>query len=175
LYKFSVRRTGRVRLGGYRPSIRPTAILNCDGGVDAGEMDGEIRDDEAVILFDGVCNLCSGFVQFVVPRDAEGKYRFASLQSDVGQALLAEHDLASDELDSVVLIEDGGSYVKSSAIIRIATGLGGRYRLLSPFRYVPRAVRDRVYDFVADNRYRWFGKKDRCMMPSGDVESRFIE
>jgi len=138
-------------------------------------MDGDIPDDEAVILFDGVCNLCSGFVQFVVPRDAEGKYRFASLQSDVGQALLAEHDLASDDLDSVVLIEDGESYVKSSAIIEIASGLGGRYRLLSPFRYVPKSVRDRVYDFVADNRYRWFGKKDRCMMPTGDVESRFIE
>jgi len=170
-----VRRPGRLRLGGYRPSIRPTAILNCGGGVRPDVMDGEIPDDEAVILFDGVCNLCSGFVQFVYPRDAAGKYRFASLQSDVGQALLAEHDLASDELDSVVLIEDGESHVKSSAIIRIAAGLGGRYRLLSPFRYVPKPVRDRIYDFVADNRYRWFGKKDRCMMPSGDVESRFLE
>ncbi|QKY18264.1 thiol-disulfide oxidoreductase DCC family protein [Halorubrum sp. CBA1229] len=132
-------------------------------------------DDESVILFDGVCNLCSGFVQFVLPRDEEGKYRFASLQSDAGQALLAEHDLPSDELESVVLIEDGESYVKSSAIIQIATGLGGAYRLLSPFRYLPRSVRDRIYDFVADNRYRWFGKKDQCMMPSGDVESRFLE
>ncbi|EMA59792.1 thiol-disulfide oxidoreductase DCC family protein [Halorubrum kocurii] len=138
-------------------------------------MPTEPPDDESIILFDGVCNLCSGFVQFVLPRDEEGKYRFASLQSDAGQALLAEHDLPSDELESVVLIEDGESYVKSSAIIQIAAGLGGAYRLLSPFRYVPRSVRDRVYDFVADNRYRWFGKKDRCMMPSGDVESRFLE
>ncbi len=138
-------------------------------------MPTEIPDDDAVILFDGVCNLCSGFVQFVLPRDAEGKYRFASLQSDVGQRLLAEHDLPSDELESVVLIEDGESYVKSSAIIQIAAGLGGVYRLLSPFRYVPRSVRDRIYDFVADHRYRWFGKKDRCMIPSGDVQSRFLE
>ena len=138
-------------------------------------MPTEPPDDESIILFDGVCNLCSGFVQFVLPRDEEGKYRFASLQSDAGQALLAEHDLPSDELDSVVLIEDGESYVKSSAIIQIAAGLGGAYRLLSPFRYLPRSARDRVYDFVADNRYRWFGKKDRCMMPSGDVESRFLE
>jgi predicted DCC family thiol-disulfide oxidoreductase YuxK len=138
-------------------------------------MHTEIPDDGAVILFDGVCNLCSGFVQFVLPRDAEGKYRFASLQSDVGQALLTEHDLPRDDLESVVLIEDGESYVKSSAIIRIATGLGGGYRLLSPFRYVPRSIRDRVYDFVADHRYQWFGKKDRCMVPSGDVQSRFLE
>ncbi|OYR41314.1 thiol-disulfide oxidoreductase DCC [Halorubrum sp. Ib24] len=138
-------------------------------------MDAETAEADAIVLFDGVCNLCSGFVQFILPRDDEGKYRFASLQSDVGQALLAEHDLPRDELDSVVLIEDGESYVKSAAILRIATGLGGFYRLLSPFRYLPRSVRDRLYDFVADHRYRWFGKKDRCMMPSEDVQSRFLE
>jgi len=138
-------------------------------------MGEDIPDDAAVVLFDGVCNLCSGFVQFVYPRDPEGKYRFASLQSEVGQALLAEHDLPTDELESIVLIEGGESYVKSAAVIQIATGLGGRYRLFSPFRHVPASVRDRVYDFVADHRYRWFGKKDRCMLPSGDVESRFLE
>ena len=138
-------------------------------------MPTEIPDDEAVILFDGVCNLCSGFVQFVLPRDPEGKYRFASLQSDVGQSLLAEHGLPSEELESVVLIEDGESYVKSAAVIRIAAGLGGGYRLLSPLRYLPRAVRDRIYDFVADHRYRWFGKKDQCMMPPEGVESRFLD
>jgi predicted DCC family thiol-disulfide oxidoreductase YuxK len=138
-------------------------------------MSTEPPADGGVILFDGVCNLCSGFVQFVVPRDTAGKYRFASLQSDIGRELLAEHDLPTDELESVVLIEDGESYRKSAAIIRITAGLGGAYRLLSPFRYVPRAVRDRVYDFVADNRYRWFGKKDQCLMPSGDMESRFLE
>ena len=138
-------------------------------------MPTESPDDESTVLFDGVCNLCSGFVQFVLPRDEAGKYRFASLQSDAGQALLAEHDLPRDDLESVVLIEDGESHVKSAAIIRIATGLGGAYRLLSPFRYVPRSLRDRIYDFVADHRYRWFGKKDRCMMPSEDVESRFLE
>ena len=138
-------------------------------------MDEDIPDDAAVVLFDGVCNLCNGFVQFVLPRDPEGKYRFASLQSDVGRELLADHDLPTDELESIVLIEDGEAYVKSAAVIRIATGLGGAYRLLAPFRHVPRSVRDRVYDFVADNRYRWFGRKDRCMMPSGDAESRFLE
>ena len=138
-------------------------------------MDEDTPDDAAVVLFDGVCNLCNGFVQFVLPRDPEGNYRFASLQSDVGQSLLAEHDLPTDELESIVLIEDGEAYVKSAAVIRIATGLGGAYRLLAPFRHVPAALRDRVYDFVADHRYQWFGRKDRCMMPSGDTESRFLE
>jgi len=128
-----------------------------------------------IILFDGVCNLCSGFVQFIVPRDPEEKFRFASLQSDIGKELLAEHDLPTDELESIVLIEGDESYVKSSAVIRIATLLGGIYAFLRPFRFLPRFLRDWVYDFVADHRYKWFGKKDQCMIPDGDVQSRFVE
>ncbi|WP_256393796.1 thiol-disulfide oxidoreductase DCC family protein [Natronoarchaeum rubrum] len=138
-------------------------------------MSTELPEDEPIILFDGVCNLCSGFVQFVVPRDPEGRFRFASLQSDVGKELLAEHGLPTDELESIVLIEGDESYVKSAAVIRIATLLGGVYALLRPFQFLPRFVRDRVYDFVADHRYEWFGKKDRCMVPDGDVQARFIE
>jgi len=132
-------------------------------------------EDGPIILFDGVCNLCSGFVQFVVPRDPEGKFRFASLQSDIGTELLAEHDLPTDELESIVLIEGDESYVKSSAVIRIATLLGGIYALLWPFQFLPRFIRDRVYDFVANNRYKWFGQKDRCMMPTEDISGRFLE
>ncbi len=138
-------------------------------------MSTETSGDGPIILFDGVCNLCSGFVKFVVPRDPEGKFRFASLQSDIGTALLAKHDLPTDELESIVLIEGDESYVKSSAVIRIATLLGGIYALLWPFQFLPRFVRDRVYDFVADHRYEWFGKKDQCMIPDGDVQSRFVE
>jgi len=138
-------------------------------------MSTETPEDGPIILFDGVCNLCSGFVQFVVPRDPGGTFRFASLQSDVGKELLGEHDLPTDELESIVLIEGEESYVKSSAVIRIATLLGGVYALLWPFQFLPRFVRDRAYDFVADNRYRWFGKKDQCMIPDGDVQSRFVE
>ncbi|WP_226481540.1 thiol-disulfide oxidoreductase DCC family protein [Natrinema amylolyticum] len=133
--------------------------------------------DGPIILFDGVCNLCSGFVQFVLPRDTEGQFRFASLQSDVGNELLAEHGLPTDELESVVLIEGEDCYVKSAAVIRIAERLGGVYRLLGPFRFLPRRLRDGVYDFVADRRYRWFGKKDQCAMPPADVDvsARFLE
>src|SRR6056297_1780481 len=109
-------------------------------------MSTELPEDEPIILFDGVCNLCSGFVQFVVPRDPEGRFRFASLQSDVGKELLAEHGLPTDELESVVLIEGDDSYVKSSAVIRIARRLGGIYTLFGPFRFVPKAIRDRAYD-----------------------------
>ncbi|WP_312912053.1 thiol-disulfide oxidoreductase DCC family protein [Natronosalvus caseinilyticus] len=137
--------------------------------------DLEVPADAPILLFDGICNLCNGFVQFVVPRDTDEQFYFASIQSDVGKALCAEHGLPTDELESVVLIEGEDSYVKSGAIIRTASHLGGIYALLSPFRFVPRPVRDWAYDFVANRRYRWFGKKEQCMMPTGDVQSRFLE
>ena len=138
-------------------------------------MSETIVEDGPVVLFDGVCNLCSGFVQWIMPRDPEGRYRFASLQSDVGTELLADHGLPTDELETVVLLEDDEAYVKSAAVLRIATSLGGVYHLLRPFKYLPRRLRDWGYDFVAARRYRWFGQKDQCVLPEGDVEGRFLE
>ena len=138
-------------------------------------MSAEFPDDAPIVLFDGVCNLCNGFVQFIAPRDSEGTFYFASLQSDVGHALLTEHDLPTDELESIVLVVGEDHFVKSGAVIEIARRLGGIYALASPFRFVPRLIRDRVYDFVADRRYRWFGKKDRCTIPEGNVQARFLE
>ncbi|MFC6719521.1 thiol-disulfide oxidoreductase DCC family protein [Natrialbaceae archaeon GCM10025810] len=142
-------------------------------------MRDEIPDGAPIVLFDGVCNLCNGFVQFIVPRDSAGTIHFASLQSDAGKRLLADHGLPTDELESIVLIEGDDCYVKSAAVARIATHLGGVYRLLGGLRFLPRPIRDRAYDFVAARRYRWFGKKDRCAMPTDDafrdVQSRFLE
>ncbi|MFC4543279.1 thiol-disulfide oxidoreductase DCC family protein [Halosolutus amylolyticus] len=138
-------------------------------------MGDEIPDEDPIVLFDGVCNLCNGFVQFLVPRDTEEQFYFASLQSEVGTQLLADHGLPTDELESIVLIEGDDCYVKSDAVIRIATILGGIYALLAPFRVVPRSIRDGLYDFVAANRYRMFGKKEQCLMPTGDVQERFLE
>lgn len=129
-----------------------------------------------VVLFDGVCNLCAGSVRFVIERDPEGVFRFAPLQSAVGERLLAEAGLDEDHdtLDSIVLVEDDEVYTKSDAVIRVAARLGGPYRLLSPARYLPKRARDAVYDFVAANRYDWFGKRDRCLMPTPELESRFL-
>jgi len=138
-------------------------------------MSSEIPDEHPIVLFDGVCNLCNGFVQFIVPRDPDGKIHFASLQSDIGQELLAAHGLPTDTLESIVLIEGDDCYVKSGAVARIAAHLGGVYALAASLRYLPRPVRDRAYDFVAARRYRWFGQKDQCLMPTGDVRSRFLE
>jgi len=138
-------------------------------------MTGDASTEHPVVLFDGVCNLCAGTVQFLIRRDPEGLFRFAPLQSEAAEALLADHGLDDHDLDSIVLIEGDDVYVKSDAAIRIATHLGGVYRLLWPFRFLPRRLRDWAYDVVAERRYGWFGKRDQCMVPTGDLESRFIE
>ncbi len=138
-------------------------------------MSEDIPAGHPIVLFDGVCNLCTGFVQFLIPRDPEGQFKFASLQSAVGEQLLTEHGLDTEQLDSIVLVDGDDVYVKSSAVIRIASRLGGVYTLARPLRFLPRVLRDWGYDFVAANRYRVFGKKDQCMMPTEDIQSRFLE
>jgi len=132
-------------------------------------------DEHPILLFDGVCNLCNGSIQFIIPRDPGGKLRFAPLQSELGTQVREATGLSTDDLETVVLVDDGMAYTKSDAAIRVAEHLGGMYRLLSLGRLVPRGVRDRIYDFVAANRYDWFGRKDQCMLPDDDVSDRFIE
>ena len=127
-----------------------------------------------VLLFDGVCNLCMGSVQFVIRRDPEGVFRFAPLQSSVAEELLEDTDVDPEALDSVVLVDEGEAYEKSDAVLRAAGHLGGVYRALVPFRYVPRRLRDAIYDFVAARRYDWFGKQEQCMMPTPEIRSRFL-
>lgn len=131
-------------------------------------------DGHAVVLFDGVCNLCNASVRFIVRRDAGGYFRFASLQSDVGRALLEEHGLPRDEMASVVLVEGGRAHTRSDAALRVARRLSGAWPLLSAFRVLPRFVRDGVYGWIAANRYRWFGRRDACELPSPELRDRFL-
>jgi predicted DCC family thiol-disulfide oxidoreductase YuxK len=134
-----------------------------------------VLDEGPVLFFDGVCNLCNGAVQFVVDHDLHGRIRFASLQSDVGEAVLDRLDLPRDDLETVVLVEGNRAYTKSAAAIRACELLGGVYRLASVGWVVPRGVRDRLYDIVAEHRYRWFGRKDQCMVPTPELRSRFVD
>lgn len=127
-----------------------------------------------VLLFDGVCNLCNSSVQFIIERDPEAHFRFASLQSDEGKALLDRFDDRPLDLSSVVLVQDGQLYARSEAALRVARQLGGGWSLLYAFIVVPRPIRDAVYNWIARNRYRWFGKKDACMIPSPDLKARFL-
>ena len=129
----------------------------------------------AVILFDGVCNLCNGAVNFVIDRDPVGTFRFAPLQSDVGERLLANSGVSGGDLDTIVLVEDGEVFVRSTAALRIARRLSGPWPLLSVFLAVPRPLRDAVYDWVAVNRYDWFGKRDQCRVPTPALKDRFLE
>jgi len=135
---------------------------------------GTTTADHPVILFDGVCNLCNRWIQFVIRRDPEGVFRFAPLQSEAGERLLAECGLPADHMDSVILVEGEEYYTKSGAALRTAKHLGGIYRTLWPLRIVPRRLRDFVYDVVAARRYRWFGKRDQCMMPTPEISERFL-
>ena len=128
-----------------------------------------------IILFDGVCNLCNGFVQFVIRHDPAGRFRFAALQSEAAQALLAAHGLAPAAApDSVLLLSDGRLYSHSTAVLRIARRLGGIWRLAGVGWVLPRAGRDALYRFVARNRYRWFGRQESCMLPTPDLQARFL-
>ena len=131
--------------------------------------------DHPILLFDGVCNMCSGFVQFVIKIDPKGKFRFASLQSATGQELLNAAGLSTDELGTVVLIHKGRVSTHSDVALEITRILGGGWTICYAFKVVPRFIRDGIYKWIARNRYRWFGKKDACMMPTPDIRQRFLE
>jgi predicted DCC family thiol-disulfide oxidoreductase YuxK len=128
-----------------------------------------------VILFDGECNLCNGFVGFVLPRDPAAHFKFASLQSSFGQDLLTGHDLPANTLDSVVLVDEGKVYIRSTAALRIVRRLSGLWPLLYLLILVPRPIRDAVYDFIARHRYRWFGKRESCLLPTPENRKRFLD
>ena len=131
--------------------------------------------DQPVLLFDGVCNLCNGFVRFTVKFDAEGTFRFAPLQSPVGQELLERHDMDTEEFDSVVLVENEGVSTHSTAALKVLRELDGPWPLLYPLVYLPKVVRDGGYNLVAKYRYRVFGKQESCPMPEPEVRERFTE
>jgi predicted DCC family thiol-disulfide oxidoreductase YuxK len=131
--------------------------------------------DHAVVLFDGVCTLCNGAVNFIIDRDPEGYFRFAPLQSDVGERLLADAGPEAAPLDTIALVENGKVSVRSTAALRIARRLSGPWPLLSAFLAVPRPLRDAVYDWIAARRYDWFGRRDQCRLPTPALKGRFLD
>lgn len=129
---------------------------------------------EKIILFDGVCNLCNRSVQFIIKRDPNGHFKFASLQGEVGQKLLKQYGF-DKEIDSFVLIENQRIYSKSSAALRVCRNLNGFWKVFSILRILPPSFRDFFYDIVAKNRYKWFGKKESCMLPTKEMKKRFLD
>ena len=128
-----------------------------------------------VILFDGVCNLCSSTVQFVIRHDKKNRYKFASLQSGYGQRLMQQFNLPVDELNSFILFENGSIYAKSTGALKVARHLNGAWPLLYGFLIIPKFIRDAVYSYVARHRYKWFGRKDACWVPTPALKEKFID
>lgn len=137
----------------------------------------EIPDQHAghpILLFDGVCNLCNSFVQFVIQRDPEAIFRFAPLQSEIGRELSARAGLPLDELNTVVLYHNDRFYIHSDVALQVVRRLPGFWSVLYGLNVLPKSLRDSIYNWIARNRYRWFGKRESCMMPTPDLKRRFL-
>jgi predicted DCC family thiol-disulfide oxidoreductase YuxK len=128
----------------------------------------------SIILFDGICNLCNSGVQFMIKRDSKCHFKFVSLQSDTGQMLLHKYGI-SNKIDSIIVIEKEKVYIKSSAALYISRYLDGYWKYLKILKVLPPSIRDFLYDIVAKNRYRWFGKKETCMLPTLEMKKRFLD
>jgi len=128
-----------------------------------------------IVLFDGVCNLCNKTVRFIIRRDPKAKFRFASVQSESGQLLLRQLSLPIDRYDSIVYICDDKFYLKSTAVLTILGKLGSGWQLLSFLKIFPLFLRDKVYDFIAKWRYKWFGHLESCIVPAPENSDRFLE
>ena len=128
----------------------------------------------AIILFDGVCNFCNGTVNFIIRHDPNGYFKFGSLQSEAGQTLLKQYGISQPDLDTIILIEDGKVYLQSTAVLKIFQYLSGGWSILHDFIIIPSFIRDPLYDLFAKYRYKIFGKKDVCRVPTEEERSRFI-
>jgi len=128
-----------------------------------------------IILFDGVCNLCSQSVQFIIERDKRSRYKFASLQSEFGQRVLTLNGLSTTDLHSIILLKGSNLLQRSDAALEIAKNLSGAWPLFFGFKIIPRLIRDPVYNWISRNRYSWFGKQESCWIPTPELKSRFID
>ncbi|MES1940420.1 hypothetical protein T5B8_09261 [Salinisphaera sp. T5B8] len=134
-----------------------------------------IQTDDRVILFDGVCRLCNAWCRFILKYDTQRRFKLASVQSAEGQAILAHFGLPTDRFDTMLYVEGRNAYERSDAFLRVVVQLGGAWRLFAVLRVCPRGVRDFVYDRIARNRYKIFGRYDACVLPSPDHAGRFLD
>lgn len=136
----------------------------------------ELPKDKKIILFDGVCNLCESSVQFVIKYDTKDQFRFVALQSNLGQEIIHHIGINAKNIDSVILYLPGVAYYnKSNAALQIAKSLGGLFHLGTLFKIIPTPLRNALYDYIAQNRYRWYGKKESCLVPTPALKAKFLE
>lgn len=134
----------------------------------------ELPKDKKIIIFDGVCNLCDSSVQFVIKHDKKDIFRFVPLQSELGQKIISHIGILALTIDSTVLYESDKGYYKAEAALRILKELSSVYRCLLVFSILPKSILDNIYDYVAQNRYKWFGKKESCIIPTSELQSKFL-
>jgi len=127
-----------------------------------------------IVLFDGVCNFCNASINFIIDRDKAGVFKFAALQSEIGQEILAKHGITTTDYDSIIVEKDGEIYQKSNAALEIARKMDGLWKLFYGFKIIPKFIRDFFYDIVAKNRYRFLGKTDACRLPTPELRARFL-
>lgn len=130
--------------------------------------------EPAIILFDGVCNLCNSSVDFVIKHDKKNRFLFTSLQSEAGKNILKKYSLPADDLTSFVLVQEGKAYTKSTAALKVLKQLSSFVSIFYLFMVLPKFIRDAMYNRLADNRYKWFGKKEECMIPTPELKARFL-
>lgn len=131
--------------------------------------------DKKIILFDGICNLCDASVQYVIKQDKKDSFRFVSLQSDLGQKIIKHIGIDTTKTDSVILYEPRiAYYYKAEAAIRIVKEIGGIYSFLTIFSILPNAILNYIYDYIAKNRYKWYGKKETCLIPTEEQKTKFL-
>lgn len=136
----------------------------------------DLPKNKKIILFDGVCNLCESSVQFIIKHDNKDVFRFIAIQSDLGQKIIKHIGIDISKTDSIILYEPGISYhYKGEAALFIAQDLSGIYSLLSYLNFIPNFIKNGVYDYIAKNRYKWYGKKEACMIPTAELKSKFLE
>lgn len=134
-----------------------------------------VNAEHPIVLFDGVCNLCNRSVQFILKRDKKKKILFASLQGNFGQEMLKRYHLPENDFNSFILLEGEKLYTRSTAALRVLKHLRRGWQIFYGFIILPRFIRDSIYNWIARNRYKWFGKKETCMIPSEAIKSRFID
>lgn len=134
----------------------------------------DLNNNFRLVLFDGVCNFCDASVNWIIKHDKKNKFKFATLQSEIGKKMMLKYGIDPAKTDSAVLIENNSAYIKSTAVLKIAKQLNALYPLAYGFIIIPKFLRDAVYDFISRNRYKWWGKKDNCMIPTKEIKEKFI-
>lgn len=127
-----------------------------------------------IIIFDGICNLCCWWVLFLIKRDTNAKFFFASLQSETGQRMLSSYGFRPSEMETVIYLKGNKCFQKSTAVLEILKDLGGIWSIFSLFKLIPKHIRDYVYQFIARKRYKFFGKRTTCLMPTSELQKRFL-